>query len=421
MRIFVQITSYRDPELKPTIVDCIKKAKRPNDLSFGICWQHDDKEDLQEFLINPKFKIIDVNWTESKGIGWAKSQTQKLYDGEEFTLQIDSHHRFEKNWDELLINMIEASGEEKPILSSFAGAYRASTGEKLNIEPYRMGIAGFDENDMPVLRPDYMQWDKVDKPIPARFACGHFMFTRGSFCEEYKYDPEIYFEGTDISLSARCFTMGYKLLHPNKNVIWHEYTRDKRKKHWLDHTNDLKEKGTIELAWWERDEISKKRVKQLLGIEDSGVDLGEFELGKEKTLSQYQIYTGVDFSQKLLHPAIPKGAPPFEGEITEEDWKKEMEGQKKPEELTEYSLEVSWTKEEIEYADDYSFWYFGFHDEEGQEIYRKDFTEEKDKDILLFKKLSKEVTLNVKSQPKSCTIWPYSKSRGWLSKLETKL
>jgi hypothetical protein len=210
-------------------------------------------------------------------------------------------------------------------------------------------------------------------------------------------------------------------LHPNKNVIWHEYTRDKRKKHWLDHTNDLKEKGTIELAWWERDEISKKRVKQLLGIEDSGVDLGEFGLGKEKTLSQYQIYTGVDFSQKLLHPAIPKGAPPFEGETTEEDWKKEMEGQKKPEELTEYSLEVSWNKEEIEYADDYSFWYFGFHDEEGQEIYRKDFTEEKDKDILLFKKLSKEVTLNVKSQPKSCTIWPYSKSRGWLSKLETKL
>jgi hypothetical protein len=35
--IFVQIASYRDPELVPTIKDCISKAKNPENLVFGIC------------------------------------------------------------------------------------------------------------------------------------------------------------------------------------------------------------------------------------------------------------------------------------------------------------------------------------------------------------------------------------------------
>ncbi len=44
MKIFVQIASYRDPELLPTIRDCIDKAKYPENLTFGICWQHDETE-----------------------------------------------------------------------------------------------------------------------------------------------------------------------------------------------------------------------------------------------------------------------------------------------------------------------------------------------------------------------------------------
>jgi len=61
--IFIQIASYRDPELVSTIKDCILKAKYPNLLSFGICWQH-AKEDiwdtLDEFIGRPNFTIMDV-------------------------------------------------------------------------------------------------------------------------------------------------------------------------------------------------------------------------------------------------------------------------------------------------------------------------------------------------------------------------
>jgi len=421
MKIFVQITSYRDPELVPTIIDCIKKSKNPNSLHFGICWQHDEKEDLKEFEINPKFRIADFSWKDSKGAGWAKSIAQKLYNDEDYTLQIDSHHRFEKNWDEILIKLIEESDKEKPIISSFAGAYRTSNNEKLNIEPYKISITGFDEEDLPILRPDYINnWEENKALLQARFLCGHYIFARGSFCREYEYDPDVYFEGLDVSLSARCYTMGYTLLHPPKSLIWHEYTRENRNKHWLDHTEALKEQGVIEKSWSERDELSKKRVRQLLGIKDHGIDLGKYGLGSSKSIRQYEMYIGVDFAKQLLHPAAVKGDNPYQ-HTDEEAWKKELVGQSEPEELSEYSLEIDWDADEIEKADDYEFWFFGFHDEDGKEIYRNDFNKQKDPEILSFKKTNVSITFKSKKQPKSCIIWPYSKSKGWLTRLETKL
>jgi len=421
MKIFVQITSYRDTELSPTIIDCIRKSKNPNNLYFGVCWQHDDKEDLREFEINPKFRIANFSWRESRGAGWAKSVTQKLYDGEEYTLQIDSHHRFEKNWDETLIKLLEESEEEKPIISSFAGAYRSSNNEKLSLEPYIISIVGFDEEGLPILRPEQVSnWETNNKLIPARFLCGHYIFARGKFCTDYEYDPEIYFEGLDISLSARCYTMGYSLLHPPKNVVWHEYTREGRSKHWLDHTESLKEQGIINKSWSDRDEVSKKRVKQLLGISEYGLDLGAYGLGNVKTLKEYEMYVGVDFSKKLLHPAAVKGEDPRQ-HSNEEEWRKELVGQVEPEELSEYSLEIDWDVDEIEKADDYEFWFFGFHDEDGKEIYRGDFSKEKDPDIFNFTKTSVSVTFKSKKEPKACILWPHSKSKGWLRRLETKL
>ena len=63
--IFVQIASYRDPELLHTIKDALDKASNPNRLVFGICWQHsiEDKWDsLDLYKDDSRFRIIDVNY-----------------------------------------------------------------------------------------------------------------------------------------------------------------------------------------------------------------------------------------------------------------------------------------------------------------------------------------------------------------------
>ena len=37
-KIFVQLVSYRDPQLVPTMRDMLAKADNPQNLQFGICW-----------------------------------------------------------------------------------------------------------------------------------------------------------------------------------------------------------------------------------------------------------------------------------------------------------------------------------------------------------------------------------------------
>ena len=92
-KIFIQIASYRDVELPMTIKDCIENASKPDNLTFGICWQHGDDEDLSLYLNDSRFKIISIHYSQTKGCCWARNKIQKLYDNEEFTLQLDSHHR----------------------------------------------------------------------------------------------------------------------------------------------------------------------------------------------------------------------------------------------------------------------------------------------------------------------------------------
>src|SRR5262249_27589752 len=49
LSIFVSIAAYRDPQLVPTIQDCLAKARYPEQLRFGISWQHGPEESSLPF------------------------------------------------------------------------------------------------------------------------------------------------------------------------------------------------------------------------------------------------------------------------------------------------------------------------------------------------------------------------------------
>ncbi len=61
MKIFVQIASYRDPQLIPTIKSMLENAKKPKNLRFGIARQfnpEDGFDDLSEFNGDKRFRIL---------------------------------------------------------------------------------------------------------------------------------------------------------------------------------------------------------------------------------------------------------------------------------------------------------------------------------------------------------------------------
>lgn len=82
--IFIQIASYRDPELPKTIQAAIDSSDHPEKLSFGVVHQFgpETRHLLDRFRGRPGFRLIELPWQESRGVGVARNLCGQLYCGE---------------------------------------------------------------------------------------------------------------------------------------------------------------------------------------------------------------------------------------------------------------------------------------------------------------------------------------------------
>lgn len=321
--IFVQIVSYRDKELVPTIRDLLYKSSGNNHINIGIVWQKDHTESLEEFASHPNIRIMSYSYLESKGLGWARNLVQTLYRGEDYVMQLDSHHRFGANWDEILIDMISGlrSDSNKPIITTHAAEYDPDL--KVALKPVVTKIVPVDFKQSGTLWrvATHVHHSQMHRPIRGLFVSGHYYFTLGTFIEDYKYDPELYFAGDEISLSIRSYTLGYDIYHPNRCVVYHYYGREGHNKHWVDHSEQTKNRGDINNTAIEIDTHSKKRIRQLLGQEDYGIDMGIYGLGKQRTLDDFIKYSGMDIKNKVVHNrSVLGGEPPIYDNVSNSEW-----------------------------------------------------------------------------------------------------
>ena len=416
MSIFVQIASYRDPELIPTIVDMLKKAKNPGLLRIGICRQYhsaDKFDNLEAYKKDKRFRIVDIVYSESKGACWARNICQQIYMGEEYTLQIDSHMRFAKNWDETLINMIcflQSRGYPKPLLTGYMAGYDPGKPLKTNSEepPLQMIFDCFTSEGVVVFNSQVLpNWKHLKYPVPARFYSAGFCFTLGRYCKEVQHDPEFYFVGEEISITVRAFTHGYDLFHPNINLLWHHYTRKKSVRQWDDDKH-----------WFKKDKISVKKNRQLFRIdgEKQNSDFGKYGFGTVRTLRDYEKYAGILFSKRGVQKETIEGKFPPNPVLykTEQQWLNSFFISNK------YCIKVhSKNLEEI----DYDFWVIAFDDESNKTVFRKDADKTEIATIVAGNNDYYEIwrELYVSKKPKHCFLCQYSKSKGWCKRLTGKV
>jgi hypothetical protein len=404
--IFVQIASYRDAELLPTLRDCLKKAAHPENLRFGICWQHDKSESLGKFLSDPRFRVISIPYQDSKGVCWARNAIQSLYAGETYTLQLDSHHRFIRNWDSALIEMLESLDSEKPLLTSYAPHYDPRKAAPPKSVPWKIAFDRFSSDGRLLTRPSFMDEHRdLARPMPARFYSAHFAFTIGEFCREVPHDPLLYFLGEEITIAVRAFTHGYDLYHPNKVIVWHEYTRNYRRKHWDDHLDGAD-------PWHVRDATAGDRVATLLGQRNSALDLGEFGLGRSRSLLDYEQYAGINFKLRLVQDYTRQDHPPPNPEVfSGADWKKHSVKDRRA------TIRVRPNQLPALKDKDVDFWYVGLHDDAGSELYREDLFPDSIASLLRQSPVRLELTYQSAVAATRWTIWPHSPKRGWLRKI----
>ena len=117
--IFVSIASYRDKELIKTVNTCLSKAKNPENIKIGICWQYDEEEDITALDGIPQVQSHKIYWKDVEGsVCWARSIVQqKFFNDEDYYFQIDSHTLFAQDWDEILINMYNELPTKKSVIS----------------------------------------------------------------------------------------------------------------------------------------------------------------------------------------------------------------------------------------------------------------------------------------------------------------
>lgn len=241
--IFVSVASYRDHECSDTIESMFLNAKEPSRIFVGICEQNSEdplencnsNKDLNDYRSN--IRIHKMNFKEAKGPTYARYHCSKLYKGEDYYFQIDSHTSFEKDWDQKLIDMFKQCLElsEKPVLSAYPPTKKQIDMNGFPVmDGYTMG-----QNGIPVFSASFMNID-TDRPIksPKPFCAAGFMFLKGSFLKEIPYDPNLkhLFQGEEYLFSARLFTHGYDIYNPHIKVCSHHYNR-KGSLYWNDITD----------------------------------------------------------------------------------------------------------------------------------------------------------------------------------------
>jgi hypothetical protein len=457
--IFVQIASYRDPELIPTLKDITNNAAYSENLNIVVNWQHGEDEGIEDFLNNEfdileyedytfidvdekqksfnvinlsyndaNIKLIDVDYTETKGTCWARNLIQQFYNGEKYTLQLDSHHRFVEAWDVKVIDMLESVRTEdtpKPVLTGYIPSYDPENDPEGRVQiPWQTNFDRFIPEGAVFFIPSEMKnWENRDKPQRARFYSGHFCFSDGSFAEDVQHNPRYFFHGEEISIAARAFTHGYDLFTPQRIIAWHEYTRKNRTKVWDNLTTQEVKKGNIEKDWVQRNNECHKLNRILFGMDGedpSQVDFGRYGFGHKRTLREYEEYAGISFKYRgVQQPTLDQKEPPVNLPYSnEEEWKNSF-ARSNDIRICVHKNEFPKAFEDDKVLDDIDFCFVGAHDEAGNELHRKDLTGQQFKNYVNSNNgfIDYRFIFLSSVAPSSYTVWPHSKSRGWLDKV----
>lgn len=293
--IFVQIATYRDFEISPTILDAIKQSSGNHQINFGvhICYLEDNEVDILP-LDNVKYATSKA--PENIGLGIGRALAHQFYNGEDYYLQCDSHTRFVQNWDEIALNSAlnyQIDGISKPLLTMYPANYwyptvKSSFVEKDFIAEGSLSNISFHEN------PDQFRQTRIplqtampvgDGNKMVKSVSGGSIFTVGDFLP---FNTTIAFYGEEIWLAARAYTHGFELLVPEQQYMYHLYYNhnkpaeiNKRKILWTDFPTEFEE----------LDKPSKALIYKTL----TEGTVGDLLLGTKRTIAQYGLHAGLDF------------------------------------------------------------------------------------------------------------------------------
>lgn len=229
--IFVSVASYRDKDVTATVRDLFRTAKHPEKVVVGLVTQNKSSDEDYTPSPNENVRLLAIPHTEARGPCFARFLCSKLYSGETYYMQIDSHTRFVNGWDEQLVRMMKEL-PDKTILTHYPQAWD-------NMQTHTVPV-----NDRSVRFKNYFKYKAYNRPTHGQRTyresigvAGGFMFAPGSMLLDCPMDSRLnyVFNGEEFLYSARLYTYGYHFKAPCENVVYHHYYRHGEPKFTHDH------------------------------------------------------------------------------------------------------------------------------------------------------------------------------------------
>mmetsp|Transcript_473 Transcript_473/g.991 ORF Transcript_473/g.991 Transcript_473/m.991 type:complete len:626 (+) Transcript_473:213-2090(+) len=328
--IYISVASYRDPECQPTVDDIFLRAEFPDRLRVAVVEQRvegDDDEDIPlcgrplrpcsedpEQTMCRYGHLVDVYVVPailSIGPVFARHLANRMYRGEYFAMQVDSHVRFIRKWDSDLISQWESAENEMGIITTYLSDITDSIDPVTfeNRHPNRPIMCKTDYEGQGKLK--HLRHGQQPEGVPGihgeptlhPFWAAGFSFARGHFVVQVPYDQfePMVFQGEEIFMGLRGFTYGYDFYTAETSVAFHMYAikenKTKRKK--------------VKL-FWENSNLypgaavqGMKRLNGIIGTGDPGdvfyaAQQKEYGLGKVRPKETFYRLYGIHTDTKKV-------------------------------------------------------------------------------------------------------------------------
>lgn len=246
MSIYISLPTLEDTETAETIVEAVAYADYPSEVFINVACFSSKKyyisllEKVGEFT---NVKVTRYDFDKNRGVGRGRKIAMEEYSGQDYVLQIDSHTKFERGWDSILVEMHEkaciSTGSQKTILTAYLGRF-TSTAE--------YGRTRLDEKPLfPAFFPGYLEntgntiplWKSAstvnecpldfpkDEFLPCPKFNANFAFGNKEFAKDTGlYEKSVFFE-EEILQTINLLSSGFSLVFPNQRVpLSHLYSDD---------------------------------------------------------------------------------------------------------------------------------------------------------------------------------------------------
>lgn len=187
-------------------------------------------EKYKKYCDRGQIRALYIHDTDALGPATARYYASKLWGGETYFLQMDSHLEFAPQWDTKYIDEVQAAKSyPKAVLSAYPPGFTDFGQYQGGTPGARLCSCAFSTNSVEsnIIRINVGGRTPPEAPRPTQiaFIAAGFFFAHADFLTDVPFDPYVpwCFMGEEIALSMRAWTQGWDIYAPRQNLIAHQY------------------------------------------------------------------------------------------------------------------------------------------------------------------------------------------------------